>query len=112
MSAPPPATPPAVTQPATGADPTSVSAGVTVPTVASLGLFASFGGFFAFIFALGAAYLSYKTYGSAMWAILDFFFPYIYYPYYAFFLAGTVAPPQQAMFGGKKTIMNLLKMKW
>lgn len=43
---------------------------------------------FALVFHLGASYLSYKTYGSIGWAVLDFFFAVFYYPYYAFFLAG------------------------
>ena len=58
-----------------------------------------------FIFALGAAVLSYRHFGSIGWAILDFFFPYFYYPYYALVLD----KPQpssptgfQAIMGGAK----------
>ena len=102
-----PAPPPPVTT-AEPATPT-VSAGISLPGIGTIG---AFGGIFAFIFALGAAYLSYKTYGSYPWATLDFFFPYIYDPYYAFFLASSPPPPPATMFGGKKSIMNLLKMKW
>lgn len=54
-------------------------------------------------FHLGAAVLSYQKFGSFLWAILDFFFPYFYYPYYAF-VAGKqeVAAPTEAapMAGG------------
>jgi hypothetical protein len=74
-------------------------------------VFTTGGGLFALIFAVGAAYLSYKTFGSIPWAVLNFFFPYFYYPYYAFFLASAPAP-QPVLFGGKKSILNLLKMKW
>lgn len=52
---------------------------------------------FALVFHLGAAYLSYKKYGSAGWAVLNFFFAVFYYPYYAFFLAdkpAEVAPTE------------------
>ena len=38
------------------------------------------------IFSYGAAKLSYDKFGSVGWAILDFFFSWIYYPYYALFL--------------------------
>ena len=55
--------------------------------------------FFLF-FHLGAGYLSYQKYGSFMWAALDFFFAYFYYPYYAFFLAKDVPP--QPMLGGRR----------
>jgi hypothetical protein len=55
--------------------------------------------FFLF-FHLGAGYLSYQKYGSIMWAVLDFFFAYFYYPYYAFFLAKDVPP--QSIIGGRR----------
>lgn len=62
---------------------------------------------FAIFFSLGASVLSYRKFGSIGWAILDFFFAYFYYPYYAFFL-DTSAPTQppaapttaQTMVGG------------
>lgn len=44
-------------------------------------------------FHAGAGYLSYQKYGSILWAIVDFIFAYFYYPYYAFFLSGTVVEP-------------------
>jgi len=56
-----------------------------------------------FIFALGAAVLSYRHFGSIGWATLDFFFPYFYYPYYAFFLDTPTAP---TMFGGLKKLLR------
>ena len=52
------------------------------------------------IFHYGAAKLSYDKFGSIGWAILDFLFPYIYYPYYALFVS-TSAPPPAPMFGGR-----------
>ena len=61
-------------------------------------------------FHLGAGYLSYQKYGSIFWAIIDFIFAYFYYPYYAFFLNTPTAP--QTMFGGKRSVLNLFKMKW
>lgn len=65
---------------------------------------------FMFVFHLGAGYLSYQKYGSFLWAFVDFIFAYFYYPYYAFFLA--TPAPAPSMFGGKRSVMNLLKMKW
>jgi hypothetical protein len=56
------------------------------------------------VFHTGAAYLSYQKYGSFLWALVDFVFAYFYYPYYAFFLAGSPAPP---MMGGG--MMKMLK---
>lgn len=47
---------------------------------------------FAFVFHLGAAYLSYQKYGSFLWAVVDFFFAVFYYPYYAFVLSKAPAP--------------------
>ena len=61
-------------------------------------IFASFGGFFAFLLHLAAANLSYDKYGSIGWAFLDFFFGVFYIPYYAFFL-NTPSYSQPAMGG-------------
>jgi energy-coupling factor transporter transmembrane protein EcfT len=55
---------------------------------------------FFLAFHIGAGYLSFQKYGSFLWAVLDFIFPYFYYPYYAFFLAKDVPP--QTMFGGRR----------
>lgn len=55
------------------------------------GLLAIFPIIFLFLFHLGAGYLSYQKYGNIGWAVLNFFFAYFYYPYYAFFLAGAPA---------------------
>jgi hypothetical protein len=52
---------------------------------------------FAFVFHLGAAYLSYQKYGSFLWALLDFVFAVFYYPYYAFVLSKAPAPQQGLM---------------
>jgi hypothetical protein len=54
---------------------------------------------FIFVWHLGAASLSYAKYGSIGWAILDFFFATVYYPFYAFFLNTPTAPP---MMGGRR----------
>jgi hypothetical protein len=81
----------------------SVEAKVAAP---SSGFWAILGGvailplLFLIFFHSGAAYLSYQKYGSMLWAILDFFFAYFYYPYYAFFLAKDVPP--QTLFGGRR----------
>lgn len=66
---------------------------------------------FLLFFHIGAGYLSYQKYGSMFWAFIDFLFAYFYYPYYAFFLAECPVS-QPTMFGGKRSILNLLKMKW
>jgi len=52
----------------------------------------------AFLWHFGAASLSYAKYGSIGWAILDFFFATLYYPYYALVL-NTSAP---TMMGGRR----------
>lgn len=41
---------------------------------------------FAVVFSYGAAKLSYDKYRSVGWAVLDFFFSWFYYPYYAIVL--------------------------
>ena len=58
-------------------------------------------------FHLGAAVLSFQTYGSFLWAILDFFFPYFYYPYYAFVLHQPApAPAEPGMMGGVRRMVR------
>lgn len=70
---------------------------------------------FAIFFSLGAALLSYRKFQSFGWAFLNFWFPYFYYPYYAFFI--NEAPPPSTgilgMTGGgmKKMIMKLFTTK-
>ena len=54
-----------------------------------------------FAFHLGAAVLSYQKYQSFLWAILDFFFPYFYYPYYAF-VVSKEPTPVEAVAGGMR----------
>lgn len=78
MNAPPP--PPQAQQPTVT---TQVSSGVG----AVWGMLMILPIVFLFLFHLGAGYLSYQKYGNIGWAILNFFFAYFYYPYYAFFLA-------------------------
>jgi hypothetical protein len=53
---------------------------------------------FTILWHAGAASLSYAKYGSIGWAILDFFFATLYYPYYALFL-NTSTP---TMMGGRR----------
>lgn len=79
-------------------------------TVANTGLFSFIAGGSVFtitigfilslLFSLGASRLSYVKYGSIGWAILDFLFPYFYYPYYAFVLNERCAPP--LLLGGRR----------
>lgn len=103
MSAAP--SPPANKPPAAPGTPSTPGASTQV----SSGLGAVFGALaifpivLLFMFHLGAGYLSYQKYGNIGWAILNFFFAYFYYPYYAFFLSGCpveapLAAP--ALFGG------------
>lgn len=67
--------------------------------------FGIFGGVFGllslllvFLYSYGAAKLSYDKFGSMGWALLDFFFAPVYYPYYAIFLN----TPQQPAMGGRR----------
>ena len=68
---------------------------------------------FALFFSLGAAFLSYRKFQSLGWAFLDFWFPYFYYPYYAFFI--NEAPPPSTsilgMTGGMKKVMKWFNSK-
>jgi hypothetical protein len=57
-------------------------------------------------FHAGAAVLSYRRYGSMGWAILDFFFASLYYPYYVFSLDAPSAPAP--LIGG--SVMKMLGM--
>jgi membrane protein implicated in regulation of membrane protease activity len=65
---------------------------------------------FLIVFHAGAAYLSYQKYQSGMWAFVNFLFAYFYYPYYAFFLAGTPAnvepSPINTMMGGMMKVFG------
>ena len=54
----------------------------------------------AFLWHFGAASLSYAKYGSIGWAILDFFFATLYYPYYALVLN----TPTPTMMGGRRKL--------
>jgi hypothetical protein len=58
-----------------------------------------FGIIVGLVWHLGAASLSYAKYGSIGWAILDFFFATLYYPYYALVLN---TPSTPTMFGGRR----------
>ena len=63
---------------------------------------------FLVVFHLGAGYLSFQKYANPLWAIVDFLFPYFYYPYYAFFLAKEPGP-SMGMIGGKRGVFGALK---
>lgn len=56
-----------------------------------------------FVWNLGAASLSYAKYGSIGWAILDFFFAPLYYPYYALVLN----TPTASMSAGKRRVPKM-----
>ena len=57
-------------------------------------------------FHIGAAVLSFQKFGSFLWAILDFFFPYFYYPYYAFVVSSQPAPVETGIVGGARRMMR------
>ncbi len=63
---------------------------------------------FLFLFHLGAGYLSYQKYGQIGWAVLDFFFAYFYYPYYAFMLASAPSEVSSVptMMGGLRKLFK------
>jgi hypothetical protein len=69
---------------------------------------------FAIFFSLGASLLSYRKFQSFGWAFLNFWFPYFYYPYYAFFI-NEAPPPSTGILGmtggGIKKIMKLFTTK-
>ena len=64
----------------------------------------------AFMWHLGAASLSYAKYGSIGWAILDFFFASLYYPFYALVLNTPSASVTAPMMGGGRRLRWLRKM--
>ena len=57
--------------------------------------------FVAFLWHFGAASLSYAKYGSIGWAILDFFFATLYYPFYALVLNTPSSSMSAPMVGGR-----------
>ncbi len=57
--------------------------------------------FVAFLWHFGAASLSYAKYGSIGWAILDFFFATLYYPFYALVLNTPSSSMASPMVGGR-----------
>jgi len=65
-----------------------------------------------FLWHFGAARLSYLKYGSIGWAVLDFIFATIYYPYYALFLAESTAavPATGVMMGGGRMVKKMMKL--
>ncbi len=56
---------------------------------------------FTILFGLGASRLSYVKYGSVFWAVIDFFFASLYYPYYALVLNEPCVAPGMMM-GGRR----------
>jgi hypothetical protein len=95
-SPPGPPSPDANTGPANS--PAADTSGAT-KTAGVVGIVAGvFGFLLAFLWHYGAASLSYAKYGSIGWAILDFFFATVYYPYYALVL-NTATP---TMMGGRR----------
>lgn len=62
----------------------------------------------AIAFHVGAAMLSYRKYGSTLWAIVNFFFAAFYYPYYALVLSSEPAPMMASapIIGGLRKLMG------
>ena len=97
-SPPGPPSPDANTGPATS--PAADTSGAA-KAVGAIGIVVSVLGFlFMFLWHYGAASLSYAKYGSIGWAILDFFFATLYYPYYALVLN----TPTATMMGGRRRL--------
>ncbi len=90
------------TGPANKPDPASKAVASTVGIV-----FAVLGAIVAFLWHFGAASLSYAKYGSIGWAIVDFFFATLYYPYYALVL-NTPTPTMGMMTGGIRRLRKLM----
>lgn len=64
---------------------------------------------FSILFAIGAATLSYRRYGSVFWAIIAFFFAPVYYTFYALYLdrpQPSSPNGMQAIMGGVRKIMK------
>jgi len=62
------------------------------------------------LFNLGAAVLSYHKYGSYFWAIVNFFFAWVYYPFYAFFLDTNTPPVATAPTTTETMVGGVVKM--
>lgn len=110
MSTTPPTDTPPVNPELTGDAPTTTT--TEVPSwVKGLGLLGVVLGIlvslYFFAFHLGAAVLSYNKFGSILWAIVDFFFPYFYYPYYAFAHSSpSVSTEAAPLAGGARRIVR------
>jgi len=93
-----PASPPEVPDAESNTGPANAPAKKSDPTMNAASIVGMvFGIIFTLLWHAGAASLSYAKYGSIGWAILDFFFATLYYPYYALFL-NTPGP----MMGGRR----------
>lgn len=102
MSSPATAEPPPPAPPVDEAKPQSWWDTLTTGlSVSAFGLLLIIPVVFTILFHFGAAWLSYQKYGSILWAILDFFFAVLYYPFYAFFLAKDPGP-SMGMIGGRR----------
>lgn len=89
----------AVGNTATSAVDTAVVAGTSLYTI----ILVLLGSIPLLIFHYGAAKLSFDTYGSYLWAFVDFLFPYLYYPFYAIVLKSSVSVGSSpAVFGGRR----------
>ena len=96
----------AAAKPATPVAPAPVSWGTFIVTLLTVFLVPII---FGFIFAYGAAKLSFDRYGSFGWALLDFVFPMFYYPYYAIFVSKPASASPTilgAMRGGVQAAMG------
>jgi len=94
-----PSSPPEPPSPDANTSPTGTSTAVaTAGAGATVGLV--FLLLWWFLWNLGAASLSYAKYGSLGWAILDFFFAPLYYPFYALVLN----TPTATVMGGRRRL--------
>ena len=106
-------TPPAADAPATTTPETTTGEGGKWFAVGgiALGILGILISLYFFAFHLGAAVLSYQKFGSFLWAILDFFFPYFYYPYYAFVASKEPAPVPESsgLVGGARRLPHKIR---
>jgi hypothetical protein len=105
MSAEPPAPMAQTTEEATP-QATQATATVDLGSKMSLGMMivGVLSALYILAFHIGAAVLSYQKFGSLLWATLDFFFPYFYYPYYAFVASKEPAPVQEYVGGASRRV--------
>lgn len=111
----PETTPPAADAPATTTPETTTGEGGKWFAVGgiAMGVLGILISLYFFAFHLGAAVLSYQKFGSFLWAILDFFFPYFYYPYYAFVASKQEVAPMEStgMAGGARKLLRKTRFR-